>query len=137
MPDVTNAIEIDKSASKIKFSVFCYLHRNTTKHSVSMLDSGEAIVDVAHVPVNPGYVQSYTNEIKEPIQHLLLEPVILLVNRVKRYLPFFVNLMYVERLSFHRLQIANSNGSNASSVSVWIVVEAFAGIVNDKRRVPL
>lgn len=117
---------LGSNSSEIKLAIFGNLYRLPTKYPVAVLNSSKSIVEVPHIPMNPVNVTSNANELKEPIEHVSLKFVVVIMNHIKWYLPFFSDLVNGKGVRLPGPKVSNCNRRNTSRSSIRVVVKTFA-----------
>lgn len=69
---VSYAVDVDQKASKIEFALIRYNVRSARKCAVSMLNRGEAVIYITHIPVEVFHAAMAADVLKKSIEHLPL-----------------------------------------------------------------
>lgn len=72
MADIGDPVDIDEDAGQVEFLGVIDQHRRAAEHLITVIDGGEAVVDVAHVPVKVFHAAMGTEVLIVGVEHLPL-----------------------------------------------------------------
>jgi len=93
MTYVSNAIDIDECSREVEFPVLWDQDWSAAQYPEAMFDGSEAIIDVAHIPMNPVIVLATPEKLEVAIEHLPLERIVVIGDICEIYALLFGNLM--------------------------------------------